>query len=77
MKLSVPKGVSAVSVGGTEYKVKKGVVEVPDTPAAALIEGHGCVPVDIDPDAVVDPGQGGGEGGGEVQPAETTPAAQA
>jgi hypothetical protein len=40
MLLIVPKGVTSVSLAGTEYKVKKGEVEVPDEIGAALLD-HG------------------------------------
>ncbi len=47
MRVSVPKGVTAVSVAGVEYKAdRKGCVEVPDSAWQALVEGHGCALAD-------------------------------
>jgi hypothetical protein len=40
MLLIAPKGITSVSLAGTEYKVKKGEVEVPDEIGAALLN-HG------------------------------------
>ncbi|MEN6630533.1 MAG: hypothetical protein ABFC42_12905 [Sulfuricella sp.] len=39
-KLTAPNGVTGCSFDGTEYKVKKGVVDVPDEAVAALFP-HG------------------------------------
>lgn len=47
IKLKGPRDASSVSVGGKEYQVKSGVVEVPDEHADALAR-HGFKPVKQD-----------------------------
>lgn len=44
MKLKAPEGCTGCSFGGQEYKVKKGIVDVPDEALFALRE-HGFYPV--------------------------------
>ena len=40
MLLVAPKGINSVSLGGKEYKVKKGTVDVPDDLGPQLLD-HG------------------------------------
>lgn len=47
-KLKGPRDASSVFVGGKEYPVKGGIVEVPDEHVAAL-DRHGFKPVKDDP----------------------------
>jgi hypothetical protein len=42
MQLIAPKGAVAASVGGVEYRVQRGIVEVPDVLAPHLFD-HGFV----------------------------------
>lgn len=65
-KLTAPAGVTGCSFDGAEYKVKKGVVDVPDEAVDAL-SSHGFRPVGMTEDEV----------DGRIEAQEAVDAAQA
>lgn len=49
MLLRAPKGMNSVSLDGKEYKIKKGLVEVPDNLGMQLLD-HGLTVETVEPE---------------------------